>query len=298
MKKIEHPWVHFALFIVALIYASSFTIAKELVPSFMHPRGAIVMRISGALVLIFIYHRIFIRQYITKAKDLIYVAFCAIFGVALNMIMFFEGLALTSPVNASLIMVTTPILVVLISYIIKTERITISKVAGIIIGGIGAALLIINKSSPTAEGSLLGDVFILINAASYSVYLVLVKKLMKTYHPITVTLYAFIFGLLIVAPFGLDKFLQTNWSLLSPNLWFAAVFLVLGTTFLTYVLNAVSLKYVPSSVVSGYIYLQPFLGTLIAVLSGKYSLQAYQIIYGIFILLGVYLTTKRTKKVN
>ena len=163
---------------------------------------------------------------------------------------------------------------------------------------IGAALLIINKSSPTAEGSLLGDVFILINAASYSVYLVLVKKLMKTYHPITVTLYAFIFGLLIVAPFGLDKFLQTNWSLLSPNLWFAAVFLVLGTTFLTYVLNAVSLKYVPSSVVSGYIYLQPFLGTLIAVLSGKYSLQAYQIIYGIFILLGVYLTTKRVKKVD
>ena len=119
---------------------------------------------------------------------------CALFGVVTNQLMFFKGLSITSPINASIIMISTPILVLVLSAILIGEKITINKVTGILLGAIGSFIILGGKDFSFDSSNLKGDIFVLINACSYALYLVTVKPLMAKYHPITVIKWIFLFG--------------------------------------------------------------------------------------------------------
>ena len=156
---------HIALFIANMIYALNYILAKDVMPEFITPKAFILIRISGALVVFMFIHIVFIREKI-KRKDMLYIIICALFGVVINMLCFFEGLSLTSPINASLIMITTPLLVYIIDVIFFNKQHTYRKFFGVVLGLIGAILLI-------TEGRLhfrihnIGDVLVLLNALSY-----------------------------------------------------------------------------------------------------------------------------------
>jgi drug/metabolite transporter (DMT)-like permease len=291
MKKTSPLLVHAALLATALIYAASFTVAKNVMPAYIQPRGFILLRIMGALLLAGIVERIWIREKIRSARDYILLIASAFFGVALNMVLFFEGLSRTSPINAALIMVTTPIMVLLIGFFTGAEKFNKRKVAGIILGTIGAMMLISNTGGPGRQASAIGDLMVMINAASYAVYLLMVKPLINRYNPITIMLWTFIFGFLMVLPFSWHQVMEAHWSQMGMFTWIDVVFIVVFTTFMAYALNSWGLQHVKASVVGSYIYIQPLAGTLIAVSTGKYALHWEQIIFGLFIFAGVYLVS-------
>lgn len=291
MNSVSPFRVHGALFLVNLIYAANYTIDKEVMPAYIGPSGFILVRISGSLLLLLLYNGLFIREKIKGAKDFLTLILCAFFGVSLNMLMFFEGLSRTSPINAALIMVTTPILVLLIGIILKMERLTVLKTIGVALGLTGAMLLIKDTSHVVKSASLEGDLMILLNAASYGVYLVIVRPLMQKYNPITIIMWTFIFGLLMVLPFGWSEMVHARWADLTPVLWLNVSFVVIATTFIAYTLNAWALRHVKSSVVGSYVYLQPVLGTFIALASSKYGLYWQQVVYAMLIFAGIYLVS-------
>jgi len=288
---------HIALFIVALIYGGNYSVAKLVLDdNYIQPLGFIVMRAMSGLVLFWIAHLMFIREDVDK-KDFPLIIVCAIFGIAVNQMFFFMGLKYTTPINASLIMTTTPILVLLTSAIIVKEKITIQKMIGIAFGAIGAIVLIsFGKELSFNQSQILGDVMILINAISYGIYLVLVKKLMTRYHPITVIKWIFTIGIFMVLPFGIGDLKAVQWTDFNQTIWLAVIYVLIGATFLTYLLNAFALKVVNASVVSIYIYLQPLLATLIALLMGKDELGFVKILAAIFIFIGVYLVSAPSKQ--
>jgi drug/metabolite transporter (DMT)-like permease len=285
--------VHAALFLVALLYAMSYTLAKDVMPQYLLPKGFILLRILGALTLVVFYHLAFVRERVRSMRDFGYMAICALFGVAANMVLFFEGLSRTSPVDASLIMVTTPILVLLIGFVLKTEKPGWQKIIGVLLGTLGAALLITGAHHEDTRASVAGNLMVMLNAASFALYLVLVKPLMMRYHAMTVMLWTFFFGMLFVAPLGVSDLHHAFWEKLSPWNWTEVVIIVIGITFVAYTLNAWALKYVRSSVVGSYVYLQPLLATIIAVGSGKYELHLLQVLYGLLIFAGVFLVSMR-----
>ena len=272
--------------------------AKEVMPSHIQPRGFILLRITGALVCLFIYHAVFIREKIKSPRDYFQLAICAFFGVALNMVMFFEGLSRTSPIHAPLIMVTTPILVLIIGFLLKEEKLSAAKIFGVVLGTIGAGMLITGRAGGDREATFWGDVMIMINAASFAIYLVLVKPIMSKYHPITVSLWTFVFGFIFVFPFGIQQLTQVNWSDLEMAHWLIILFTVFCTTSLAYALNAWAMQYVKASVVGSYVYLQPVLGIALAVSTGKYSLHWSHIFYATLIFSGVYLVSKRYSRLQ
>lgn len=263
-------------------------------PSHILPRGFIVLRIVGALLCIYIYHAVFIREKIQTIKDYLQLALCAFFGVALNMVMFFEGLSRTSPIHAPLIMVTTPILVLLIGFLLREEKLSALKIIGVVLGTLGAGLLISGRGvAEDREATFWGDIMVMINASSFAVYLVIVKPLMKKYHPITVSLWTFIFGLIFVLPVGAHELLEVQWATLTSVHWAIIGFMVFCTTFLAYTLNAYAIQYVKASVVGSYIYLQPVLGIALAVSTGKYTLHFSHLLYAALIFAGVYLVSRK-----
>jgi drug/metabolite transporter (DMT)-like permease len=286
---------HLALLGANLIYGLNYTIAKDVMPDYLQPSGFVLFRVIGALSL-FWFTGLLVKGPAVEKKDMGRLVLCGLFGVAVNQLFFFEGLSLTSPINAAIIMVATPILVLIFSSVIVKERITINKVIGILIG-IGGATLLILGNGAIAIGALrsnpLGDLFIFLNAASYAVYLAMVKALMQKYDPITVIKWVFLWGLVFVMPFGVNQVLNAEWGQIPGNIWLAILFVVLGTTYLAYLLNTIALKAVSPTVTAIYIYLQPLIAAVVALSLGKDEITFVKVASAILIFTGVYMVSRK-----
>ncbi len=281
---------HLFLFIVNLFYGVGFTISKMVMPEFIKPFGFIFIRVSITTTLFFILHRFWMDEKIEK-KDFLLLIVCGLFGVVINQEMFFAGLSITTPINAALIMIMTPILVFVISFFLSHEKATWQKILGLVLGLSGALVILAGRGFSFSGKTLLGDLFILINATSYAIYLVIVRPLMKKYHPLTVVKWVFFFGLIPVTVMGIQQFNQIEWHTFSLQTWLAVAFIIICTTFLAYLLNMLALREVHSSVVGAYIYLQPILATIISVSLGKDEITFEKIISAVLIFSGVYLVS-------
>ena len=133
---------HFALFIVNVIYSINYTVGKEVIPYHIKPFGMIVLRVVGAVILYWIVSMFTMKDKIRSIRDYLHLAVCGLFGVAINQLMFFKGLAITSPINASLIMTTIPIMVLIAAAVLLREMMTLKKIIGILLGIAGALLLL------------------------------------------------------------------------------------------------------------------------------------------------------------
>jgi drug/metabolite transporter (DMT)-like permease len=134
---------------------------------------------------------------------------------------------------------------------------------GVLLGAVGALVLIFSGSSGAGGASLLGDVFIFINASSYAVFLVLVKPLMEKYSAVTVMAWCFLVGSVVVVPFGLREVAAVDWPGLSPYAMAGLAFVVVMVTFVAYLLNTWALRSVQPSVAGSFIYLQPVLALVV-----------------------------------
>ena len=229
---------------------------RALCPIFFQPRVIILLRVVGATLIFWLVSRLFPNEKIEK-KDLPRLILSALFGIAINQIMFFEGLNLTTPINASIIMVGTPIIVLILAHFLIGDKITFQKIIGISLGASGAAFLILSQGSISFSSStFVGNLFILINAASYATFLVIVKPLMKKYNALTIMKWVFLFGLIFVIPFSAQLAIEADYSSIPFNIWMSIAYVIIFTTVLAYFLNNFSLKTVSPTVNSAYIYLQ------------------------------------------
>jgi len=255
----------------------------------------VILRVIGAVIL-FWTSSLIINEKVDK-KDFLRLFALGIFGVAINQSLFLKGLHLTSPIDAAIMMITTPILVLIIASLIIKERITLLKAAGIAIGFGGAAYLVFqNLDGTNKESSFFGDMYVFMNAISLGTFLVLVKPLMKKYHTITILKWTFLFGLPMVIPFGITDALNFDWQTLSQETWLYAGFVIVFTTFVAYLLNTLALKELSPSIVSAYIYMQPFLTALIAIYIFKNDdLTWGKTLSALMIFVGVYLVILQKK---
>jgi len=300
---------HASLFFVNALYAASHLIAKGVMPAYLSPNVFIAMRVVGATTLFWIIKHSFFAEIQIDKKDFVLLAFCGLFGVAINQLFFFHGLNLSSSINSGIIMTLNPIMVSILAFFLLKESFTLLKTIGILLGATGAVLLTLTAGTGVGD-SLLGDAFLFINALSYALFLVLVKPLMVKYSPLVVITYVFTFGtafVLLFPPTWIDL-LQTNFSTIPSEIWLKIAYVIIGVTFLAYLLTVFSLKQLSASVSSTYIYFQPVLVILFAFLFAKTGLSEdytktisfEKVMYMILIFIGVSLVVqpKRAKLKN
>ncbi|MFA7272247.1 MAG: DMT family transporter [Crocinitomicaceae bacterium] len=302
--KIQNLRAHLALFLVNTFYGANHVIAKGIMPTILTPNVFIFLRVAGATALFWLIRLFSKTREKIERKDFLRLAACGLFGVAINQLFFFHGLNLSSAINSGIIMTLNPIIVVILSYFILKEAITTYRVAGIMLGATGAILLTISSSSSNAKMAL-GDVFLLINAVSYAIYLVIAKPLMMKYKPLTVITYTFVFGFLIILLFPptIRDVLQTDFSLLTGVVLGKVLYVIICVTFLAYLLTMYSLSKVSPSVSSAYIYLQPVMVIFFAIFfayigfTADYTdtITAQKIFYMILIFVGVYITSLKRR---
>lgn len=281
------------------IYAVNHTIAKGLMPTVIEPYGFILLRVGGAVILFWAISIFYPSEKIDKKDRLRFIA-CGFFGMVLNMLMFFKGLSLSTPINSSVVITIAPVLVLILSAIFLKERITWLKSIGISLGLVGALLLVVFglKTQANAPNIPLGNMLFIINAASYSVYLIIVKPLVSKYSSITLMKWFFLVATIINIPIGINEFMDVAWTQLSAFTLLKLAFVVIGTTFLTYLFNIYALKQLSPSTIGVFMYLQPVLATLFAVIMGVDTLTTLRIAAAALIFLGVFLTTRKAKAIK
>lgn len=290
---------HLALLVVNVLYGANHVLAKGVMPQFLDPNTFILLRVGGAVLLFWILLLSQKRRQIDRA-DYWRFAAAGLFGVAVNQLFFFHGLNLSSALNAGIIMALNPLMVFVLAALLTKEKLSAHNYTGVVIGAAGAILLTLSSGS-LPGASLLGDVFLLINALSYALYLVLSKPLLLKYSPIQVITYVFSIGLalLLLFPPTWTNLSNTHFEQIPISAWYKITYVIVGVTFLTYLLTIFGLKYVSATVSAAYIYTQPVMVMLFTVLFSMlgwaadytHTITAQRILYMLFIFTGVYLVS-------
>jgi len=278
-----------------IIYGLNHTIAKNVMPTYITPFGFILLRVLGAAILFWLVS-FFIKPEKIQKKDWPRLIACSFLGMVINMLAFFKGLELSTPVNSSVIITISPIIVFIFSAILLKEKIQFLKTIGIISGFIGAIILVLytSKTGINAPNIPLGNVLFILNSFAYGLYLVLVKPLIEKYNIITLLKWLFLLAIFLNLPVTFNEFTSVKWADLPiKDAVLPMLFVVVGTTFCTYLFNAYALRTLSPSTVSSFIYLQPIVGIVYAVSTKSDTLSLVSVTGMILIFIGIYLVTKK-----
>jgi len=289
----ENFKIYGTLTLVSLLYGINYSVLKIIVPEYVGPYGLIVFRVIISAAVFWVIYA-FKPEKIEWRADGIRIFLCALTGAALNMLLFFKGISLTSAVNGSIIMTLTPVLVLIWAAILTKEKITRLKVVGIAIGMIGAIIIIYQPNTVISSGNWIGDTLVLLNGVVYGAYLVIIKPLMRKYKPITVATWVFTFAILLVVPVGLREAAAVDFSGLPLKVWISIGYAIIFVTVVVYFLNIWTLVRVDSSVVGAFIYLQPVFATLTAILFFDEIFSLRHLLAALFVFVGVGLVTRKS----
>ncbi|MEO6488330.1 MAG: DMT family transporter [Ferruginibacter sp.] len=285
---------HLALLFTNIFFAINYTAVKQLINSdLIKPFGLNLLRVGLSVILLwilFLFKPIKVRL---QKKEFGRFFLCALTGIAINQLLFLKGLSITYSIHASLLMLTTPILITFFASWALKEKLNVYKISGLILGLTGAAVLIAAKENAgTGSRVLLGDILILLNAISYTIYFILVKPLMKHYDPLVVIRVIFTIGFFMILPFCWKEFTEIPWPSYTFQSYGLLALIILGGTFLAYIFNVYGLKILGASMAGTYIYSQPVFAASIAIVFLGEELSLYKIIAAVFIFAGVYLANK------
>lgn len=288
-----------AAFGASAIYGINHTLAKGLMPTYIQPFGFILLRVTGAAILFWIISLWSPKEKIATS-DWLRLVGCAIFGMVINMLFFFKGLSLSTPINSSVIITLSPVMVLILASILIGERITWLKSIGIVIGMAGALVLVLfsKGESQNAPNIPLGNTLFIVNAFSYGLYLILVKPLTKKYSSITLMKWLFLMAIFINLPVTIGEFTDVDWANLPFDAIWKMGYVVVGTTFLTYLLNIYALKQLSAATISAFIYLQPLIAIIFAIAVGADKLTPVKVLAAVLVFVGVYMVSVKKKKKN
>ena len=284
--------------IATTIYGINHTVAKMVMPIYIGSLGLVFLRVLGATIIFWTISLFFKTKPIEK-KDRLTILKCGLFGMSINIAAFIAGLDYSTPVNSSILIIISPIFVVILSFFIFKNKINFIKILGIILGFIGAMILILTADSNSSIGRNipLGNFLFIVNSISYAYYLIIVKPMAEKYDLITLFKWLFLIGLIFNFPLGINQFLDVDWA--SLPLWEAVlpmVFVVVGTTCMTYFLNGYALSKITSTEVAVFMYLQPIIGILFAIFTKSDTITLIMFVASVLIFSGVYLTSVLKQK--
>jgi drug/metabolite transporter (DMT)-like permease len=284
---------HLALILTNFFYGINYIIVKSVMPDYVSPVALTFLRIVPSSVL-FILAGLMVKEKITDKRDFKYLFLAGFLGVFLSQFLFIKGLNYSSPIDASILVTTTPILVMIVSVFAVKEKISTIKIIGILTGASGALLLVGGKGLiEFNRQNLFGDMLLLFNSVAFAIYLAVARPLMIKYNTIVVMKWVFVFGAILYIPFGIHGFIDIQWSKMPLKVVAGISYIILIATFLNYFLMNAALKKLRSTVVSIYLYTQPVIASITAIVFGVDKPTLINMSACSLVFVGVYLVSKQ-----
>lgn len=288
---------HLALTGTNLFFAANYSAVKFFTAKgIAGPLGINIIRVGVSLLLFWgLFLLKPVKTNFTK-KDWVILILCAFAAIALNQLLFIQGLSLTIPIHASLLTLITPILITLFAIRLLHEKLSVTKLAGLLLGITGAGLLIsVRQTDAPGENIILGDFLVLLSAIAYTFYFILVKPLMSRFEPVVVVRWVFTFGFFFTLPLCFQEFSHIQWQAFDSTDWLLLIMIVIPGTFFAYIFNVYGIKILSASTAGAYIYSQPIFAVIIAMIFLDQKLSAGIVVAGILIFSGVYLSNRKPR---
>ena len=216
----------------------------------------------------------------------------SLLGIVVNQCCFIAGLGLTSPVNASIITTSMPIVTMVLAALVLKEPVTKLKLGGVFLGAIGALVLIVGSHADTSAGSVAGDMLVIAAQCSFACYLVFFKSLISRYSAVTLMKWMFTYASVMVIPFTYTHWYETEWSAITPGVLWGLAFFVIGPTFLSYLLLPFGQRNLRPTVTAMYNYVQPIVATAVAIVMSMGRFTIANAVAVVLVFTGVFLVTK------
>jgi drug/metabolite transporter (DMT)-like permease len=285
---------HLALIAVQLMFGSWPIIGKIALRA-LPSTGIVALRICGAAIVLLILQKTLGQLRIPAHRDLAWLALYSLLGVVLNQLLFVKGLSLTTVIDATLLGTTIPVFTLLVSIIFGFDRLSLRKIAGILLAAAGVVYLVDPLHADFSGQTALGNLLIVANSLAYGAYIALSKERLKRYGALTFIVWVFIFGTLGTLPIGAVTLAATPLHSIGLGVWLAVLYIILVPTVGAYYANAWALARVSPSTVAVYIYLQPLIAFALAPLILGESWNSRTWVASIFIFAGVAIVIKRSR---
>ena len=290
-------WALLAAAGATTIYGLNHTVAKVVMPDYVGAFGFIFIRTAGAALLFWLLSLFLPKEKIDRS-DYLRLFLACLMGMCINMLSFFKGLELSTPVNSGIFATTNPIIILLLSYLFLGEKIGIRKFLGITLGFTGALILVLygTQNTGNAPNVLMGNILFMINSVFFSGFIIVVKPLSEKYNTVTIMKWLFLIGFILTFPVTVSEYTEVDWPNMPLDVLLRVAFVVLGTTFSTYLLNLYALRNLQASTVGAFAYAQPIIAISYAIYTGNDILDGVKAIACLVIMLGVYLVSKKPSK--
>ncbi len=255
----------------------------------------VTLRVTGAATCFWL-TSLFTRNEKISKKDLVKLFLAAMFAIVFNQCCYTIGLSITSPINASIITTTLPILTMVMAAVFLHDSITTRRVTGVLLGAFGAYTLIKGSTGGRGEGVLTGDLLSFCAQLSYAIYLTFFKPVINKYSVITLMKWMTTFASLVITPFSLNRMVSLQWQSVSATTYLETLFVVFGGTFIAYICSTKAQKILHPTAIAMYNYVQPIVACAVSVIMGVGIFGTTQAFAITFVFVGVTMVNKKTRK--
>ncbi|WP_373843854.1 DMT family transporter [Bacteroides heparinolyticus] len=279
---------HLFAFSANILWGLMAPIGKSALTEFS-PLSVTTFRMVGAAACFWLLS-LFCKREQVDHRDLLKMFFAALFALVFNQGVYIFGLSMTSPINASIVTTTLPIVTMVVAAIYLKEPVTNKKVLGIFVGALGALILITSsRAAANGNGSIFGDLLCLAAQISFSIYLTVFKGLSQRYSPITLNKWMFAYASICYIPFSYRDVAAIEWSGISASALLQVGYVVVGGSFLAYIFIMSAQRLLRPTVVSMYNYMQPIVASTVAIILGLGVFSPEKGVAIALVFLGVYI---------
>ena len=257
-------------------------------------------RVVGAAACFWLTSLLGRKQENVPPHDLLLFFFAGMLAIVFNQCCFTIGLSITSPVNASIVTTTLPIVTMVLAALFLKEPVTNKKVIGIFCGAVGALLLIMGNGQAAQKGGghLAGDLLCLTAQCSFAVYLTIFKKLIQKYTVVTCMKWMFTYSSIVILPFTYNELAVLPWAEIPVSTWLETGFIVFVATYLAYIMMMTGQKLLRPTIVSMYNYVQPIVACIVSVAAGLGVFGWSQGLAVVLVFGGVWLVTQSKSRAD
>ncbi len=255
--------VHLALLFTQITFGG-FSVVGKYALSHVEPLAMASMRVlfAGPLLFLLAMHQ---DRKLPPRQEMPRLALLGFFGVFINQVLFIVGLSYTTAINSAILMPSIPVFTAAVALLLRIERLTVARAIGISLAVFGALVILDITNFSFSGDTALGNLLILLNCFSYSLFLVLARPVLMRMPPLTVTAWTFLFGGIGVVALGLPDLLATPFATLPSTVWLSIIYILLLPTLINYLISVWAIRRSSSSLVATYTTLQPVVATVLAV---------------------------------
>lgn len=288
---------HAALWVANIVWGLNAPIGKSVLVSPQHPEGIgpfalSAYRMFGAAALFWLASAFLPRERVAR-RDIVLLFFASVFGIQLNQMLFLWGLSLSSPIDTSIIATIVPVLTMVLATFFLREPITWMKAGGVFLGCAGAVMLVLaGHRGAQQASSVVGDILCIVSAVSYATYLTAFRNVIVRYSPVTTMKWMFLFAAAVAGAIYHRPLAEVDYGAVASSTWAGVAYVVVCSTFLSYLMVPVGQRYLRPTVVSMYNYVQPVVAVLFTVLLGLDTFGFTKAVAALCVFVGVWLVTR------